>query len=51
MDDHLSPQVRTLLEENLSNMYELSPPDQVIALDINELRSPDNSWMVWKDDS
>ena len=40
MDDHLIPQVRTLLEENLSNMCELSPPDQVIALDINECVRP-----------
>ena len=52
IDDLSSPQVHALLEEHLSNMYELSPPEQVFALDLNELRSPDITfWTVWNDDS
>ena len=52
IDDLSSPLVHALLEEHLSNMYELSPPEQVFALDLNELRSPDITfWTVWNDDS
>ena len=52
VDDLSSPLVHALLEEHLSNMYELSPPEQVFALDLNELRSPDITfWTVWNDDS
>ena len=47
IDDLSSPLVHALLEEHLSNMYELSPPEQVFALDLNELRSPDITfWTV-----
>ena len=52
VDDLSSPLVHALLEEHLSNMYEMSPPEQVFALDLNELRSPDITfWTVWNDDS
>ena len=52
VDDLSSPLVHALLEEHVSNMYELSPPEQVFALDLNELRSPDITfWTVWNDDS
>ena len=51
IDDLSSPLVHALLEEHLSNMYELSPPEQVFALDLNELRSPDITfWTVWNED-
>jgi putative acetyltransferase len=48
IDDLTRPQVHALLNEHLSNMYELSPPDQVFALDLTRLRSPDITfWSVW----
>jgi putative acetyltransferase len=50
--DNLSrPQVHALLEEHLANMYELSPPEQVFALDLNKLRADDITfWTVWEDE-
>ena len=52
IDDLSSQLVHAVLEEHLSNIYELSPPRQVFALDLNELRSPDITfWTVWNDDS
>ena len=48
IDDLSRPQVHALLEEHLANMYELSPPEQVFALDLSELRSADITfWSVW----
>ena len=48
IDDLSRPQVHQLLEEHLSNMYELSPPEQVFALDLSKLRAPDITfWTVW----
>ena len=48
IDDLSRPQVRALLEEHLSNMYELSPLDSVYALDLKALRSPDITfWTAW----
>ena len=34
------PQVLALLREHLANMYELSPPENVFALDASKLRAP-----------
>jgi len=49
LDDLSRPQVHDLLREHLSNMYELSPPESVHALDLSKLRSPDISfWTVWE---
>ena len=50
--DNLSrPQVHALLEEHLANMYELSPPEQVFALDLNKLRADDITfWTVWDEE-
>ena len=49
LDDLLRPEVRALLSEHLTNMYELSPPESVHALDITGLRSPDITfWTVWE---
>jgi putative acetyltransferase len=49
LDDLLRPEVRALLTEHLSNMYQLSPPESVHALNIDGLRSPDVSfWTVWE---
>jgi putative acetyltransferase len=50
VDDLSRHQVHGLLEEHLANMYELSPPEQVFALDLNKLRSEDITfWTVWKE--
>jgi putative acetyltransferase len=49
LDDLTRPQVHALLQEHLDNMYELSPPEQVFALDLGKLRAPDISfWTVWE---
>jgi putative acetyltransferase len=51
-DDLFRPQVHALLEEHLTNMYELSPPEQVFALDLAKLRVPGITfWTVWEADS
>ena len=43
-----SPAVHELLHEHLANMYELSPPEQVFALDLSKLKSPGITfWTVW----
>ncbi len=48
IDDLSRPQVHALLEEHLANMYQLSPPEQVFALDLSELQSADITfWSVW----
>ena len=48
IDDLTRPQVLALLNEHLTNMYELSPPEQVFALDVAKLRAPDITfWTVW----
>jgi putative acetyltransferase len=50
LDDLRRPKVHALLQEHLDNMYELSPPEQVFALDLDKLRAPDISfWTVWHD--
>ncbi len=41
LDDLSRPQVHELLREHLNNMYELSPPESVHALDLSKLRGPD----------
>jgi putative acetyltransferase len=48
VDDLSRPQIHALLEEHLANMFELSPPESVHALDLSKLRSPDITfWSVW----
>ncbi len=52
VDDLSRPQVHALLEEHVANMYELSPPDQVFALDLNKLRANDITfWTVWEEET
>ena len=47
-DDLSRPQVHALLQEHLDNMYELSPPEQVFALDLSKLQAPDITvWTIW----
>jgi len=51
LDDLTRPEVHALLEEHLANMYEITPPEQVFALDLNKLRAPEISfWTVWEAD-
>jgi putative acetyltransferase len=51
LDDLSRPQVHALLSEHLANMYELSPPESVFALDLARLRAPDITfWSVWDGD-
>ena len=48
LDDLSRQEVQALLREHLTNMYELSPPESVHALDLTKLRSPDITfWTVW----
>lgn len=50
-DDLSHPQVHALLSEHLANMHELSPPENVFALDLSKLRAPDITfWTVWDGD-
>ncbi len=51
VDDLSRPQVHALLQEHLSNMYELSAPENVFALDVSKLRAPGITfWTVWEHD-
>ena len=48
LDDLAGPEIRSLLEEHLDDMHELSPPKSVHALDIGALRAPGTTvWTVW----
>lgn len=48
IDDLTRPQVLALLQDHLANMFELSPPDEVFALDVDKLRAPDITfWTAW----
>lgn len=52
IDDLTRPQVHALLQEHLDNMYELSPPEQVFALDLNKLRAPEITFLsAWDGDT
>jgi len=52
LDDLTRPEVVALLEEHLSDMYAVSPPESVHALDLEALRGPDVAfWSVWDGDS
>ena len=51
IDDLQHPAIHALLNEHLQNMYELSPPESVHALDLEKLRAPDITfWTAWEDD-
>lgn len=48
VDDLTRPEVLALLQEHLTNMHELTPPEQVFALDVTKLRARDITfWTVW----
>ena len=49
IDDLSGPAIHALLNEHLRNMYELSPPESVHALDLEKLRRPDITfWSAWE---
>ena len=49
LDDLTRPEVHALLGEHLSNMHQLSPPESVHALDVEQLRRPDITfWCAWE---
>jgi putative acetyltransferase len=51
IDDLQHPAIHALLNEHLQNMYELSPPESVHALDLESLRGPDITfWTSWEND-
>lgn len=51
LDDLSGAAIRALLEEHLRNMYEVSPPESVHALDLAGLRKPDVTfWTAWSGD-
>ena len=48
VDDLSRTAVHDLLNEHLANMYELSPPEQVFALDLSKLKSSSITfWTAW----
>jgi putative acetyltransferase len=50
VDDITRPAVLALLNEHLANMYALSPPESVHALDVSRLQAPDITfWTAWQD--
>jgi putative acetyltransferase len=50
LDDLTRPAVVALLKEHLSDMYAVSPPESVHALDLDALRGPGLSfWSAWDD--
>jgi putative acetyltransferase len=49
LDDLSRPEIHALLGEHLRNMYALSPPESVHALDLDRLRSPEITfWTAWE---
>jgi putative acetyltransferase len=50
-DDLTQSAVLRLLEEHLDDMYAISPPESVHALDVSKLKVPSISfWTVWSDE-
>lgn len=48
VDDLSRPAIHALLNEHLQNMYALSPPESVHALDLEKLRRPGITfWSAW----
>jgi len=51
IDDLQHPAIHALLNEHLQNMYELSPPESVHALNLQKLRVPEITfWTAWEND-
>src|SRR5690606_10393746 len=51
LDPLTGPEIAALLQEHLDEMYRLSPPESVHALDLDRLRAPDITfWSAWDGD-
>lgn len=51
IDNLEHPAIKSLLEEHLENMKQISPPESVHALDLEKLRVPEITfWTVWEED-
>jgi putative acetyltransferase len=51
IDDLTRQPVLDLLSEHLANMYEITPAEQVFALDVSQLKAPEITfWTVWQAD-
>lgn len=49
-DDLTGAEIARLLQEHLADMYRISPPESVHALDLPALRAPDVTfWSAWDD--
>lgn len=50
-DDLRGPEIEAFLEEHLADMYAVSPPESVHALDLDGLRRPEITfWTAWDAD-
>ena len=50
IDDLCGSEIAALLDEHLQNMYLITPPESVHALDIEALRKPEITfWSAWED--
>ena len=51
LDDLNGPEIKSLLQEHLDDMYQTSPEESVHALDLSELKQADiRLWTVWEQD-
>ena len=51
LDPATAPRVKAFLQEHLDDMYRISPPESVHALDVEKLRQPDiRFWTTWLND-
>lgn len=51
LDDLTRPEIVALLEEHVEDMYAVSPPESVHALDLEGLRAPEIAfWSAWEGD-
>lgn len=49
-DDLTGPEIIALLQEHLEEMYRITPPESVHALDLQKLRAPGVTfWTAWQD--
>ena len=52
LDDLSDPRIEAFMQEHLQDMYAVSPPESVHALDMDQLRQPDIAfWSAWLPDA
>ena len=52
LDDLSDPRIEAFMQEHLQDMYAVSPPESVHALDMGQLRQPEIAfWSVWLPDT